>query len=103
VPPFALRNYLRAAGLERCLVVTDAISAARAGPGTYSLAGWDLVIGEDMVARSPDGSHFVGSTATMPDVARVLSGMGLSAEEIRGLTWERPRKVMGEGGGGGGE
>jgi N-acetylglucosamine-6-phosphate deacetylase len=95
VPAFALRNYLRAAGMERCLVVTDAISAARAGPGTYSLAGWDLVIGEDMVARSPDGSHFVGSTATMPDVELVLREMGLGEAEVRELTWARPRQVLG--------
>ncbi len=98
VPPFALRNYLRAAGLERCLAVTDAISAARAGPGKYTLAGWDLEIGDDMVARSPDGSHFVGSTATMPEVAGILGEVGLSAESIRQMTWERPRAVIGEGG-----
>lgn len=96
VPPFALRNYLRAAGMERCIVVTDAISAARAGPGKYSLAGWDLEIGEDLVARSPDGSHFVGSTATMPMVEGVLREMGLRTEEIIGLTWERPRALLGD-------
>lgn len=97
VPTFALRNYLRAAGMERCLVVTDAISAARAGPGKYTLAGWDLEIGEDMVARSPDGSHFVGSTATMPEVEEVLRGMGLGEREVRQLTWDQPRRALGLG------
>ena len=95
VPPFALRNYLRAAGMERCLMVTDAISAARAGPGNYSLAGWNLEIGEDLVARAPDGSHFVGSTATMPEVATVLREMGIGDEEVRGLTLDRPRMAIG--------
>ncbi len=95
VPPFALRNYLRAAGLERCLAVTDAISAARAGPGRYSLAGWDLEIGEDMVARAPDGSHFVGSTATMPEVERVLRSLGLNEDDVTGMVWERPREALG--------
>lgn len=95
VPTFALKNYLRAAGLERCLMVTDAISAARAGPGSYTLAGWDLEIGEDMVARSPDGSHFVGSTATMPEVEAVLREMGLGEREVRQLTWEQPRRSLG--------
>jgi len=95
VPPFALRNYLRAAGIERSLMVTDAISAARAGPGKYTLAGWDLEIGEDMIARAPDGAHFVGSTTTMPGVAGVLRGIGLENGEIAGLCWERPREVIG--------
>ena len=95
VPPYALRNYLRAAGIERSLMVTDAISAARAGPGKYTLAGWDLEIGEDMIARAPDGSHFVGSTATMPQVADVLRQMGMEDEEIAGLCCKRPREVIG--------
>lgn len=95
VPPFALRNYLRAAGTDRCIAVTDAISAARAGPGKYTLAGWDLEIGEDLVARSPDGSHFVGSTATMPQVEAVLRGIGLDDEVVRAMMWERPRQVLG--------
>jgi N-acetylglucosamine-6-phosphate deacetylase len=76
-------------------MVTDAISAARAGPGKYTLAGWDLEIGEDMIARSPDGSHFVGSTATMPLVADVLQEMGIEDEEIADLCCKRPREVIG--------
>jgi hypothetical protein len=48
-----------------------------------------------MVARSPDGSHFVGSTATMPDVELVLREMGLGEAEVRELTWARPRQVLG--------
>ena len=95
VPPFALGNYLRAAGVERCLMVTDAISAARAGPGKYTLAGWELEIGNDMVARAPDGSHFVGSTVTMPGVVAVLEEMGFDENEISALCWERPRKAIG--------
>ena len=65
---FALQNYLRSAGVERSIFVTDAISASRLGPGRFTLAGWDIVIGDDLVARSPDGSHFVGSTVTWPRI-----------------------------------
>lgn len=93
---FALQNYLRAAGLEKAIFVTDAISASRLGPGTYSLAGWDIVIGEDLVARSPDGSHFVGSTVTVP---RILSNgqqqLGLSKAELTQLLDTNPRKAVG--------
>src|SRR5262249_3848742 len=65
VPPPALGNYLRCAGLDRAVIVTDAIAPAGLGPGRYTLGRWDLVIGQDMVARSPDGAHFVGSAGTM--------------------------------------
>ncbi len=61
VPLHALRNYIRAAGPERCVVVTDAIAPAGLGPGRYTLGRWELDIGEDLVGRAPDGSHLVGS------------------------------------------
>ena len=93
---FALQNYLRCAGLERTIFVTDAISAARLGPGKYTLAGWDILIGDDLVARSPDGSHFVGSTVTIP---RILSNgqqsLGLSKSDLAVLLDANPRKAVG--------
>ena len=91
VPFFALRNYLRVAGLDRCIVVTDAISAAGLGPGRYTLGRWDLLIGEDRVARSPDGSHFVGSAGTMPaSFEHLVDGLGLSESDARRLTRDHP-------------
>lgn len=66
IPYFALKNYLDLAGLERSIVVTDAIVAATLGPGTYRFGRWELEIGQDLIARSPDNSHLVGSTITMP-------------------------------------
>ena len=95
VPGFALRNYLRAATLERCLMVTDAISAARCGPGGFTLGDREIKVGEDEVARSPDGAHFVGSTATMPKVDRVLRELGFNEDEVAGLCYERPRRAIG--------
>lgn len=93
---FALQNYLRCAGLEKTIFVTDAISAARLGPGRYTLAGWDLQIGDDLVARSPDGSHFVGSTVTIP---RIMScgqqNLGLSKADLKLLLDTNPRKAVG--------
>lgn len=92
----ALGNYIRAAGIDRSICLTDAISAARLGPGRYTLAGWDLLIGEDLVARSPDGSHFVGSTVTMPRLlANLRDVLGLSEADIETLTAKNPRLALG--------
>ena len=93
---FALQNYLRAAGVERSIFVTDAISASRLGPGKFTLAGWDIVIGEDLVARSPDGSHFVGSTVTVPRIkVNARDHLGLSEADLTALLDTNPRKAMG--------
>ncbi|MDB6074901.1 MAG: N-acetylglucosamine-6-phosphate deacetylase [Verrucomicrobiaceae bacterium] len=93
---YALRNYLRAAGIERSIFVTDAFSASRLGPGNFTLAGWDIVIGEDLVARSPDGSHFVGSTVTVPRIlVNARDHLGLSEGEVATLLDVNPRRALG--------
>lgn len=95
IPFFALKNYLQVAGIERSIFVTDAISAARLGPGRYTLAGWEILIGEDLVARSPDASHFVGSTVTVPRILdNSRNDLSLSEAEIITLLETNPRKAI---------
>jgi N-acetylglucosamine-6-phosphate deacetylase len=95
VPFFALKNYLQIAGVENCYVVTDAIAPAGLGPGRYTLGRWDLLIEEDMVARAPDRSHFVGSAITMPQTWENLTKkLGLSETEARILVRDNPSKVI---------
>lgn len=95
VPYVALGNYLRAAGLDRCVVTTDAMAAAGLGPGRYQLGRWDLLIGDDMAAWAPDKSHLVGSAISMKVSAEKLKGqLGLSGEEVKLLTEINPRKAV---------
>lgn len=95
VPLFALRNYLRCAGLERCFVVSDAISAAGLGPGIYTLGDQQVEIGEDLIPWAADRSHFVGSAATMPQmIANLRDGVGLNDEQIARLVTENPAKAL---------
>ena len=96
VPLFALKNYLRVAGIDRCLVVTDAIAAAGLGPGRYTLSRWEVNVGPDLAARAPDGSHLVGSAMTMAqNAANLASGVGLSAEDVHRLLVANPARVLG--------
>ena len=95
IPWPALGNYLRIAGFERTVCVTDAMSAAGCPPGKYSLGSQTAVIDEDLVARSSDGTHFVGSTATMPRMAALLrENLKLADDEIRRLLCENPRRLI---------
>jgi N-acetylglucosamine-6-phosphate deacetylase len=96
VPYTALQNYLRLTGTERTIVVSDAIAPAGLGPGRYTLGRWDLLIGDDMVARAPDGSHFVGSAITMRQAyANLVGPVGLSDGDARRLTRENPMHAIG--------
>ena len=96
VPFYVLKNQLDLAGLDRCVVVTDAIAPAGLGPGRYQFARWDLQIGEDMVAQAADGSHLVGSAISMPRVRENLSQhLGYDATQIDRLVRRNPRLAMG--------
>ena len=67
------------------------------GVGDYHFLGSDVRIGADLVARSPDKSHLIGSTITMPRVAENLEReLGLSKFEIQKVIEENPRKLIGE-------
>jgi N-acetylglucosamine-6-phosphate deacetylase len=96
VPFHALKNYLRCAGLERCLVVTDAVAPAGLGPGLYRLGRWEMAIGEDMVSRAPDGSHLIGAAITMRRThENLVKEMGLEDSQARWLLYDHPRRLLG--------
>jgi N-acetylglucosamine-6-phosphate deacetylase len=96
VPFFALRNYLKLVGPDRAIVVSDAVAPAGLGPGRYTLGRWDLLIGDDLVARAPDGSHLIGSAVTMPRQAENLRDhVGLTDDEILRMTRDNPRRAVG--------
>jgi N-acetylglucosamine-6-phosphate deacetylase len=96
IPFVALGNYLRLAGHERCIVVSDGIAAAGLGPGRYTLGRWDIDIGDDMVARAPDRSHLVGSAISMKQsVSNLREQLQLTESAVRQLTHDNPRKAIG--------
>ncbi len=96
VPFVALGNYLKLAGYDRSIVVTDAIAPAGLGPGRYTLGRWDIVIDSDMVPRSPDRSHFLGSAVTMRQSADNLHrALNLPPDAVRQLTSENAARLVG--------
>jgi N-acetylglucosamine-6-phosphate deacetylase len=91
----ALGNYLKCAGVDRSVIVTDAISAAGLGPGRYTLGSQSIDIGDDLVPRAPDGSHFVGSACTMPRVAKNLrEQLGYRDAQVDSLLVDNPRRIL---------
>jgi N-acetylglucosamine-6-phosphate deacetylase len=95
VPFFALRNYLQLAGLDRAVVVSDAIAAAGLGPGEFTLGSMTVVVDEQLATWSPDRSHLMGSALTMPMAHRnLVEHVGLSPDDARRLTFENPWRAL---------
>jgi N-acetylglucosamine-6-phosphate deacetylase len=95
VPYPALVNYLRCVPPDRAIIVSDGISAAGLGPGRYTLGPQTVDVGEDGIARSRDGSHFMGAVATMPQIAAGLRDKaGLDGAAIRRLMVTNPSRAI---------
>ncbi len=92
---FALGNYLKVAGIDRSIMVTDAIAAAKLGPGRYTLSGMEIEVDEQGVARKPGSPNLAGATVTMPQIQENLSRqLGLDEEQIKTLIDSNPRKAI---------
>ena len=97
VPLFALRNYLQLAGMERAILVTDAISAARLGPGSYALGDQEIEVDDSGTAWAANGENFAGSTVTMARARRnILEEIGMDEGEFERMTCINPRQAIGE-------
>jgi N-acetylglucosamine-6-phosphate deacetylase len=96
VPPFVLRNFVRAKPAGRVLFTTDCMAGAGAGPGRYTLGELEVDIGADGAARMPGGGGLAGSTLT-PDegVRRVVEYLGLSPGEALRLWSDAPAAAFG--------
>jgi N-acetylglucosamine-6-phosphate deacetylase len=77
----------------RVAIVTDAIAAARAGDGSYTLAGVDFEV-EDGVARNAD-EVLAGSTVCMIDALRNLVALGAPLAEALSAASEVPARIAG--------
>lgn len=96
VPFFALKNYLDVSGVERSVMVTDAISAAKLGPGRHSLGAAEVEVDAAGVARRTGARNLAGSTLTMPLVRENLRRhLGLDARAIDLLVSTNPRRAIG--------
>ena len=96
VPFYALKNYLDLIGMDRAIMVTDAIKAARLGPGLHQLSGFEVEVDDEGVARRPGSPNLAGSTLTMARLRRNLKEqLKLEAEEIEFLVDRNPRAALG--------
>jgi N-acetylglucosamine-6-phosphate deacetylase len=81
------------AAAGRVALVTDAIAAAGAGDGSYTLAGVDFEV-ENGVARRAD-RVLAGSTVPMIDAVRNLVALGAPLEAALAAASEVPARITG--------
>jgi N-acetylglucosamine-6-phosphate deacetylase len=95
IPLFALKNYLDITGFNKTIITTDAMSAASANPGIYTLGSIKLEVGLDKIVREPGKDNFAGSSVTMKDSYHLLQKeLKISGERISQLMSVNPLKLL---------
>jgi N-acetylglucosamine-6-phosphate deacetylase len=95
IPPAALKVLLRAKGLERAVLVTDATAAAAAPPGVYDFAGMRIEHAADGSVRIPGSSVLAGSALRLDQAVRNLVAWGLASPDAAlRLASDRPAALL---------
>jgi len=95
LPRPALKAMLRAKGIERSILVSDAVSAAATRPGRYSFAGMEIEHGPDGSVRLPGSRYLAGSALTLDKAVGNIVRWGLgSPEEAIRMACDNPRSLL---------
>ena len=94
LPASFLKAALRAKGLERCILVTDAVMPAGCAPGPYKLGEVDVELHDDGSVRLLGGTRLAGSALCMDRaLENVMRMAGLSLPEALTLATRNPARV----------
>jgi N-acetylglucosamine-6-phosphate deacetylase len=96
LPPSVLRNLFRAKPIGKVILTTDAMAAAAAGRGRYTIGPVEVEVGEDEVVRMPGARNFAGSALRLDHgVARAAKWLGISLEEATKMASTAPASALG--------
>jgi len=94
LPPSFLNVALRAKGLERSLLVTDAVMPAGCSPGAYRLGEVDVQLNPDGSVRLAGGTRLAGSALLMHHaITNVMKTAGLSLRDAISLATRNPARI----------
>jgi len=94
LPSAFLTVALRAKGLERSILVTDAVMPAGRPPGRYRLGEVQVELHDDGSVRLEGGSRLAGSALTMDRaIANVIQTAGISLRDAVTLATRNPARV----------
>ncbi len=95
--PAVLKCYLRAKGVSRSILVTDAVAAAAAPPGDYRLGRVPVHRGEEPVVTTPGTSGLAGSALTLDWAARnILAWTEFGFDQVFTMARVNPDRLLGQ-------
>ncbi|QYM78856.1 amidohydrolase family protein [Horticoccus luteus] len=96
LPPSVVKSMIRAKGLARSILVTDAVAAACAPPGRYQLSDMEVVLDVTGRVSAAHANHLAGSSLALDTaVANTARFCGLALEEVLPLATTNPARLIG--------
>ena len=96
LPPATVKSMLRAKGLDRSILVTDAVAAAGCAPGTHTLGGVTCELSADGRVSLPGTPYLAGSALTMDRaIANTVRFTGLPIESVIPMASTIPAAYLG--------
>ena len=93
--PQALAALIRIKGPDHCILVTDAVLGAAAGPGIYAFAGMAVERTAAGAMVQPGRSNLAGSALCLDQAVRnVVDWTGSTAETAIGMASAAPRRAL---------
>ena len=94
LPNEFLRGALAAKGLDRCILVTDAVAPALCPPGLYRLGGVNVTLHDDGRVTLRNGDRLAGSALRMDRaIEHVMRIAGLTLSQAMALATTNPARV----------
>lgn len=95
LPPSLLKIMIRAKGVAKLIVVSDASPVAGLPPGRYHTLGNEVVLDASGVLYNPDTGYFVGSSSTMLDCMNFLASLELlTLEDLLQVGFYNPLRLL---------
>ena len=96
LPAATVKGLVRAKGVDRSILVTDAMSAAGCGPGRYSIGDVVCESGEDGRVSLPGTPYLAGSSLTLDRaIANTVKFTGLPIDAVLPMASTIPARYLG--------
>ena len=96
LPPATVKSMVRAKGIARTLLITDAVAAATCAPGRYTLGDVSCELTADGRVSSPGTPYLAGSSLTLDRaIANTVRFTGLPIEAVIPMASTMPASYFG--------
>jgi len=96
LPPYVVKNFIRAKGVVRSILVTDAVPPAGMPPGVYRYGRVEVEAKPDGLICLPGTPYLFGAATTLENcVANVVAWAGVPLADAIRMAAENPARLLG--------